>query len=280
MEKTARVIIVTGANKGIGFALMKRLVNHRDRPILVLTARNESNGKKALEELNAIKTTSEETVVFHPLDVTSKESRATFAEWIKEKFGKFDVLVNNAGVKAPGEILSTYDPSDKDIDLVMGTNYHSLRELTELLLPLLSSDGKIINVSSELGEWWNQGKTFNAIFHKADFSEKDIENIYSTYREGAKNKTLRQDGHVRAPYDLSKAFLNAWTHYLLPSQLKGDQQCYTMSPGWCKTDLAESGAPLTPDDGADTIEYLIDLPYKYDANLNGKFFHERKPTDF
>jgi len=53
-----------------------------------------------------------------------------------------------------------------------------------------------------------------------------------------------------------------------------------MCPGWCQTELGGPGAMRTADQGADDMEHLINLPYKRDENLNGKFFGFKKVVDF
>ena len=280
MQKASKVIIVTGANKGIGYSLMSRLVRQAEPSTLVLTSRNKTLGEEAIEKLLAEQPSIKENLHYHILDITKPESIANFADWVNEKFGEFDVIVNNAGINSKEEFKPDFEPTVDHIKKIIGTNYFSTRALTDKFLPMLSENGKIINVSSTLGIWRDQGKTLNDIFTKSDFEEKDIEKAYELYENGVLNKTLDKDNIVKSPYRVSKALMNAWTHYLLSLKLKGDQQCYAMCPGWCRTDLGGVRAPRTPDQGSETIEYLINLPYKADKDLNGKFFADKQIRSF
>lgn len=83
------VALVTGGNKGIGFAAVKQLAQHG--LTVVLTARDEKLGTAAVETL---KSEGIDSVHFHPLDVTSSESVEKLASWLKPKFGGIDILVS------------------------------------------------------------------------------------------------------------------------------------------------------------------------------------------
>ena len=280
MQRPSRVIIVTGANKGIGYSLMKRLIKHPEPSTLVLTSRNETLGKEAMSNLIAEQPSIKENLHYHVLDVTKPDSIAAFAEWVNQTFGKYDVLVNNAGVMLKNELSSSFEPTMDEVNYVVGTNFFATKALTEKLLPFLSDDGKIINVSSELAYWSTQGRTLTELFTKSDFQEKDLEKAYQLFETAAQNKSFARDDVTNSPYKISKALINAWTHYVLPKQLKGDQQCFTMTPGWCKTDMGGAGASRSADKGAETLDYLIGLPFKFDKNLNGKFFMDKKVINF
>ncbi|KAI9072835.1 hypothetical protein K1719_045203 [Acacia pycnantha] len=87
----------TGANKGIGYGICKKLATRGVK--VVLTARNEIRGLEALDKLKQeIGVSSSDSVLFHQLDVTDPSSIASFTHFITTSFGKLDILVNNAGV--------------------------------------------------------------------------------------------------------------------------------------------------------------------------------------
>ncbi len=92
------VIIVLGANKGIGYSLMQRLVKHTPRYTLILTSRDETLGKEAVINLIKQEPKSQESLHYHQLDINKPESRDKFKDWAEKKFGKYDALVNNAAV--------------------------------------------------------------------------------------------------------------------------------------------------------------------------------------
>jgi carbonyl reductase 1 len=90
---SSKVAIVTGGNKGLGFAIVKGLAKSFDGDVY-LTARSEDRGQTAVKELEAeiLK------VHFHQLDIDNEASIQTLATFIKEKYGGLDLLVNNAAI--------------------------------------------------------------------------------------------------------------------------------------------------------------------------------------
>jgi len=81
--------VVTGANKGIGFGICKKLA--LNGIVVVLTARNEKRGLEAVERLKEFGLS--DFLVFHQLDVTDPPSVAALAQFIKTRFGRLDILV-------------------------------------------------------------------------------------------------------------------------------------------------------------------------------------------
>ena len=88
-----RVAVVTGSNKGIGFAIVRRLCKEFNGDV-VLTSRNEELGREAVKKLE------EEGLKpgYCQLDITSSESIENLKKFLVEKYGGLDVLVNNAGI--------------------------------------------------------------------------------------------------------------------------------------------------------------------------------------
>ena len=86
-----RYAVVTGANKGIGFEICRQLANNGIR--VVLTSRDEKRGLEAVETLRRETEVSEQTLVFHQLDVTDPASITSLAQFVKAQFGKLDILV-------------------------------------------------------------------------------------------------------------------------------------------------------------------------------------------
>jgi NAD(P)-dependent dehydrogenase (short-subunit alcohol dehydrogenase family) len=130
----ARIALVTGANKGIGFEIARAL--GRDHGMTVLIgARDEVRGKEAAERLGAF-------AVPVPLDVTSPGSIGALAEHLQQAYGRLHVLVNNAGILREQGLEETF-----------ATNVFGVVAVTKALLPLLRAvpDARIVNVSSGLG---------------------------------------------------------------------------------------------------------------------------------
>ena len=176
----------------------------------------------------------------YQLDVTSEPSIRHLQEVLKENYGRVDVLIHNAGII--GSSTSISNASMQEIREVMETNFFGPLLLTQKLLPLLSKseDPRIINISSGMG------------------AMDDLNGSYAAYR-------------------LSKAGLNNQT-IMFSNALKSEKvKVYAMCPGWVKTDMGGTSAPLTPDEGADTAVWLSTaLP----PPPTGKFFRKRREIHY
>ena len=138
-----KVAIVTGSNKGIGYAIVKGLSKIFDGD-LYLTSRNEERG------MAAVKALSEEgiTVLYHQLDIGEEASVIKFAADMKEKYGGIDILVNNAGIAFKNDAT---DPIAVQAKVTLQTNYFDTKRACDHLFPLLRTGSRVVNVSSSCG---------------------------------------------------------------------------------------------------------------------------------
>ncbi|KAL7188860.1 hypothetical protein ACSBR1_038672 [Camellia fascicularis] len=93
MEQAKRIVVVTGGNKGIGLEICRQLASNEI--MVILTARDE---KRGLETVKNLKACGLSHILFHQLEVTDQTSIASMADFIKNEFGKLDILVNNAAI--------------------------------------------------------------------------------------------------------------------------------------------------------------------------------------
>ncbi|WP_338661887.1 SDR family oxidoreductase [Pararoseomonas sp. SCSIO 73927] len=136
-----KVVLVTGAGSGIGEATVRRF--SRDGYAVVLAGRTRSKLDRVAGDLPAERTLVEEA------DVSDEEGCIFLVNRAVERFGRLDVLVNNAGVHASGPVA---EASTADWRKVMGTNLDGVFFLTRAAVPhLVSTRGNIVNVSSVSG---------------------------------------------------------------------------------------------------------------------------------
>jgi NAD(P)-dependent dehydrogenase (short-subunit alcohol dehydrogenase family) len=217
-----KTALVTGANKGIGFAIAEGLGALGFR--VAVGARDDTRRKEAVERL-----LSGGIDAFGvALDVTSGESAAAAAQDIEQTAGRLDVLVNNAGISGPFD-GGTQDPTTLDLDVVrtvLDTNVFGVVRVTNAMLPLLrrSESPRIVNVSSTMG-----------------------------------SLTL-QPGPVMAAYAPSKSMLNSITTQYARRLAETNVIVNAACPGYVATDFTGFNAPRTPEQGAAIAIRLATLP--------------------
>jgi len=178
------------------------------------------------------------------LDVTDDESIKAAIEKITTHFGRVDILVNNAGISIDDGATALTVGMDA-VHQTLQTNVLGPLRLCQACIPYMKTGnyGRIVNMASTLG------------------SISEMSNPDSIY------------AGVQAPaYRLSKAALNCVTA-LIAREVKGfNILINSVCPGWVRTDMGGSQAPLSPEQGADTPVWLATLP---DDGPNGGFFRDR-----
>jgi NAD(P)-dependent dehydrogenase (short-subunit alcohol dehydrogenase family) len=216
-----RIVVVTGAGRGLGREVVRQFVAAGD------TVLQTSRGP----------TEPEAGAVPMRLDVAEPRSMAAFAREVADRFGRVDVLVNNAAIH-----YDTWQTAaDADLGVVreaLETNLLGAWRLTQELLPAIrnSGHGRIVNVSSEAG-------------------------------------SLASMGGGTPAYSVSKAALNALTRMLAAELRKDRILVNAICPGWVATDMGgPGGRPVA--DGASGIRWAADLP---DDGPSGGFFRDGRP---
>jgi NAD(P)-dependent dehydrogenase (short-subunit alcohol dehydrogenase family) len=227
------IALVTGANRGLGLEVVRQLAERGFTA--VLGSRDPDKGRKAAEALAA---DGLQGVEARRLDVDDPDSVRELARELDGKFGRLDVLVNNAAI-----LYDTWQRGvDADLDVVhraFETNLFGAWRTTQACLPLLrrSSHGRIVNVSSGAG-------------------------------------SLSGMGAGSPAYSVSKAALNALTR-ILAAELRADGILVNaVCPGWVATDMGgPGGRPV--EQGAASVIWAVLLP---DDGPTGGFFRDGRPV--
>jgi NAD(P)-dependent dehydrogenase (short-subunit alcohol dehydrogenase family) len=231
-----RVALVTGANRGIGFAIAKQLA---DQGIdVILGSRDIARGEGAAAMIASSASMNARVLVVY-LDLMQQYTVYRLATRVDSDFGKLDILVNNAGIFMD----ETHLPSETDFEVVrttLETNLLGPWRLCQKFIPSMKQNnyGRVVNVSSGAGALGDMAKSLYA-----------------------------------PAYRLSKASLNALT-ILLANEVKDSPNILVnaVNPGWVRTDMGGTGAPRSPDEGADTAVWLATLP---EGGPSGGFFSDR-----
>ena len=234
-----KYVLITGANKSIGFETARQLLNHGY--YVYLGSRSLENGQQAVAQLHAEGLTQVEPI---QLDVTDGASVAAARQVIGQKTPVLDVLINNAGISGGGVPQTAIGTDVAIFKEVYDTNVFGVVQMTQAFLDLLrqSAEPRIVNVTSGLG----------SLTLHTDPSWK----YYAV-------KT--------AAYGSSKAALNMYTIVLAYELRDTPFKVNAVDPGYTATDFNHHSGPGTvPDAAARVIKAAVLAP----DGPTGQFFSD------
>jgi NAD(P)-dependent dehydrogenase (short-subunit alcohol dehydrogenase family) len=215
-----KTVLVTGANKGIGFEVAKQLAEAGY--FVWLGCRNEALGKQAANTLHQAGLIHTQ---FIELDVTNPDSITKARQSIESRSAVLDVLINNAGIRGAVPQPASSVPME-ELRKVYETNFFGMIQVTQEFIPLLrkSDAPRIVNVTSELG---------SMTLH----SDPDWK--YYPFKSAA--------------YSSSKAALNAYTIMLAYELRDTAFKVNAVNPGHTATDFNNYRGEKKPEDAAGII---------------------------
>jgi len=238
---TQKIALITGANRGIGFETARQLGKQGIK--VLIGARSEEKGREAEATLKA----EGLDVEYIGIDVDNTATHAAAAKTVEEKYGKLDILINNAGIFLAEEFdngvpVPASKTTQETFRKTFDTNFFNTIDVTQALLPLVkkSDAGRIVFLSSGLGSLG---------LHSDPTSE-----IYN-YKVPA--------------YNISKTALNGYVVHLAHELKDTNIKVNTAHPGSVVTDMNANGQ-IPVEEGAKTSVDLATLPAD---GYSGKFIH-------
>ena len=154
-----KVVIITGASRGFGELIAKKFQKENFQVIATMRNINSSPSLKKLENLDIKK-----------LDVTVKSDIKNVVNYTVEKYGRIDILINNAGYGAFGFLE---EASDEEIRNQFNVNYFGLIDCIKGVLPQMrkQKDGVIVNISSIAGRF---GLPFTSLYNSSKFAVEGL----------------------------------------------------------------------------------------------------------
>jgi carbonyl reductase 1 len=268
---------VTGANKGIGFWIVKKLVEQSssDETVILLGSRDLKRGQDALNKLG-----SPVNVYLLRLDTSSLESIVQAIDEIKQKHGgQLDVIINNAGI-------SMKELSVDAVRQTFTTNYYGIKLLNEHLMPFLRENGRIINVSSQVGPMtlYGTSKDIQEKYTSPTLTSVELDGLVEDFITAIETNTLDARGyHIKSSsliYGMSKAALNALTQVEMRqwSSLK-NFLIVSVTPGFCATDINNNASDARSAElGANSILHAVNSDRS--QLQNGAFYRDGKQLPF
>ena len=225
-----KVALVTGSNQGIGFATVELLL--KQGITVILTSRDERSGLIALEKVNAFG-----DCFFHQLDISDKSSIKKIKEFVEHKFGRLDILINNAAINYD-TWHSCLNANLEEIEHTLDINLMGAWRVSQAFIPLMQKNnyGRVVNVSSGAG-------------------------------------SLASQNGSTPGYSISKLALNGLTLQLANEVKQDGILVNSVCPGWVRTKMGGMGAPRSPEQGAENIVWAALLD---SSGPTGKFIRDKE----
>jgi len=258
-------ILITGANKGIGLATVKKLLDSYSDTYVLLGSRDLTKGKQALGNLLKGDPDFEDRVYLAQIDVEQDNSVKLAADEVAENFGKTPGtlygIINNAGI----------GNSVEGLEKILQVNTYGPKRVCDAFIPLLdASHGRIVNVTSASGPMYLSGINdgIKKLLTNPGITWTEIQDYMDKCVDANSKKSISSDyGSISgAAYGLSKACTNAYTMFLAGQHPNLTVNACT--PGFIETDLtrplalsggktpAEMGMK-SPEEGASASVFLL-----------------------
>lgn len=291
MAAHSRVAIVTGANKGIGLAIVRQIaLQYPSSPfnsgslLIYLTARSAERGAEAVKQLESdpqlkqAKVLAQDggntTIKFSELDISKTANVDAFAATMeKENPDGIDFVINNAGIAMNGfdsEIVQT----------TIQTNYYGTLEATQRLLPLIKNGGRLVNVSSMSGHLRHFSDQVQKAFLSASKTGvPECTALMEQFKKDVAEGKEKERGWPSAAYATSKAGETAFTKAIAMEEAKRGRGVLVNAccPGSVSTDMSKGRGSKTIDQGAETPVMLALRDIK---GANGEFWQHEKAIEW
>ena len=236
-EISQKLAVVTGANRGLGLETCRQLAQRGIQ--VVLTSRDAAQGQAAADQLQS----QGLAVRHHPLDVTDPASVAALAATLRREGNRIDALINNAGIALEG--------FDADVARrTLAVNCFGVMSVIDQLLPLLALHGRIVMVSSAMGQMDGLPPALRDRFLDPALTRDGLVDLLNRFVRDVEAGRHLERGWPTNAYRISKVGLNALTRLLARELAASAVRVNAVSPGWVRTAMGGSGATRTVEEGA------------------------------
>lgn len=249
-------VLVTGANKGIGLAVVTEVLRTQPDALVILGSRDLARGTEARARLLRDNPTWDNRLITLQLDVSCDTSVAHASAALSDLLPSAELhgIVNNAGMGS-GTVAEVID-----------VNLHGIRRVCAQIAPLLSPGGRIINVTSASAPNFvaNCTEQRRAFFCNPDIEWEELQSFIELCGELEPSRLQELGLGSDSAYGFSKACANSYT--LLLARQYPDLYVNACTPGFIETDLGkeflgsrtpEEAGMRSPTDGAQVVLELL-----------------------
>ena len=254
----ARTALVTGANRGLGLEVCRQL--GQAGMLVIASSRREAEGRDAVAALRR-----ERLDVVHEIcDVADDTSVSALAERLSARGQTLDVLVNNAGISMHG---FDAEVAEKTVNV----NFTGALRVTDMLGPALRDDGRIVMVSSAMGELSALSPELRRRFLANDLTRATLVGLVQEFVRDVALGRHSERGWPSSAYRVSKVGLNALARVFARELAQRRIKVNAVCPGWVQTDMGGRAAPRTLVQGAASITWAALVP---ESGPTGGFFRD------
>ena len=257
----AKVAVVTGANQGLGLALVRGLCRALGAGgIVYLTARDRARGERAVAELQAEGLSPRLEV----LDVRDDASVTGVAQVLAGRHGGVDVVISNAAAR-----ISPQVPAEQQVRTFVDTNNHGTLRMIRTFGPLLRDGARVIVVASSFGTLANLDPRLHHLFDVTQLSLAGLAKVMDDYVAAVEAGRAAAQGWtawINPPSKVGQvAAVKVWARELAGQAARRDILVNAACPGLVDTGASRpwfddmSGA-LSPDEAAADVLWLATLP--------------------
>jgi len=254
MSVAKKVILITGANTGLGYEVVKSLYKSKTPYEIIVGTRTVSKGEAAVDSIKKEISSSPSTLSVIQFDLSSDESIEEGLKSVENKFGRIDTLINNGGASFDREIQNGNMTIREGWNASWDTNVAGTQVLTTAAIPLLlkSSDPRLMFLTSGT----------SSIIETENLDTEPSKRINSSPPAGwPKNTQLNPMEAYRSSKFGLNMLMRQWHRILLNDGVK----VWSISPGFLATGLANVGAEqlrkmgaLDPSEGGNFIRDVVE----------------------
>jgi len=267
-DKSMKVALVTGGNRGIGLGVVRGLAQQLnvEHFLVYLASRDIGSGNEAAKQLVG---EGLENVKSLQIDITDERSVEEAAKFIKESHDGLDILVNNAGIAFKVNDTASFS---EQAQKTVATNYFGTERMMNAFLPLLRPGARVVIVTSNCGHLSKingdepKASELRAKLSSPSLSQEELGSLMRRFVSLAGEGAHTAAGWPNSAYKVSKVGVSALARLMqaqVDSEMSGKARDIAINhahPGYVATDMSSFKGHWSVEEGARSIIHAATLP--------------------